>query len=68
MKTEKEKCQDLVKDVVEILSSDEGPRIGDKAEADVRKMIEIATHLCDQGNFVYAGTLMELARGYMASE
>ena len=67
-KTEKDKCFDLVKDVSELLKSDDSPGSGDKAEAEAAKLIEIATHLCDQGNFVYAGELLQIARTHLASE
>lgn len=48
--------------------SDETPGIGKKAQAQVDELPEIATHLCDQGNFKYAETLISLARGMLASE
>ena len=66
--TEKDKCLQSVADVVEMAQSEETPGIGKKAQAQVDELLEIATHLCDQGNFKYAESLVSLARGMLASE
>ena len=42
--------------------------IGKKTMAEAEDLIRIAEHLCTQGNFVYADTLLQLARGMLASE
>lgn len=42
--------------------------IAAKTMAEADDLIRIAEHLCTQGNFVYADTLLQLARGMLASE
>ena len=66
--TEKQKCLGAIKVIDELKADEETPAIGDKAEAEVAALVEIATHLCHEGNFVYSGQLMEIARGMMVSE
>ncbi len=66
--TEKEKCLKNVAEITTIKESDETPRIGEKAEEQLEGLVEIATHLCQTGNFVYAEKLLVMARGMLASE
>ena len=42
--------------------------IGEKASIQVEKLIQISAHLCEQGNFVYAKELQEMARSMLATE
>lgn len=42
--------------------------IGEKASIEVEKLIQISAHLCEQGNFVYAQELQEMARSMLATE
>ena len=63
--TEKQKCTQSVEDVRKMrASSDAGPRANKEAD----ELIEVAQHLCTQGNFVYADKLMEVARGLLTTE
>ena len=66
--TEKQKCLRGVLDVRETMASAETPEPGAKIRAEVENLLEVSTHLCEQGNFVYAGKLLELARGLVVSE
>ena len=66
--TEQEKCLGAVKVIDEMKADEETPAIGDKAEAEVDALVEIATHLCNEGHFDYSGQLMEIARGMIVSE
>ncbi len=67
-KTEKELCLQKVNDVETMKADPASASPGPKAEAKVADLIEIATHLCEQGNFKYADDLLALARGMLASE
>ena len=49
--TEKQKCLSGVAIVLETLESEDTPRPGDRAMEQVNQLIEISTHLCEQGNF-----------------
>ena len=66
--TEKEKCLKKVAQIGEIQASEDTPGIGEKAEKELDEIVEIATHLCQQGNFQYAENLLVIARGMLASE
>ena len=46
----------------------EDAAIAAKTMAEADDLIRIAEHLCTQGNFVYADTLLQLARGMLANE
>lgn len=63
---EKDKCLAQVA-LVEQMKQDE-PEVGEKSEAKIKELMEVATHLCEQGNFVYAGKLTDVARGMLVSE
>jgi len=66
--TEKEKCLKDVLDVQEGQAAGDSPGIGAKTQAEVDQLIEIAKHLCEQGNFKYAETLLTRIRTKTASE
>ncbi|MBK8909408.1 MAG: hypothetical protein IPM60_16485 [Rhodospirillales bacterium] len=42
--------------------------IGGKTSMEVKKIIEVAEHLCERENFRDAKTLMDLARSMLATE
>ncbi|RVU34920.1 hypothetical protein EOI86_18980 [Hwanghaeella grinnelliae] len=42
--------------------------ISEKAHADVAELIRVSEHLCTQANFVYAESLLAIARGMTAQE
>ncbi len=44
--------------------SDSGP----KANKEADELLEVAEHLCGQGNFVYAGNVLAVVRGILATE
>jgi hypothetical protein len=67
-KSEKDKCFQKVLEIGEIQESEDTPGIGEMAQQEVDELVEIATHLCQQGNFRYAEKLLEIARGMLASE
>lgn len=62
---DKKSCLRAVEDV-RGAREDSGTTGKSLAEAD--DLVRIAEHLCTQGNFVYANTLLELARGMLANE
>ncbi len=66
--TAKEKCLRNILDVRETQEAEETPKVGEKAQAQVDHLLEIARHLCEQGNFQYAESLLEIARGMVVSE
>ncbi len=61
----KEKCAEAVADVQDMQKAG---GIGAKTEAQVKELIEVAMHLCDQGNFQYADSVLRVVRTMMASE
>ncbi len=65
--TAKEECLQGVADVRDMLEKGD-PRLGPKTEAQMTELVEIATHLCEQGNFRYAESLLRIARTTMSSE
>ena len=66
--TAKDKCLRSVLDIAEMRDSEDTPKIGEKAQQDVDDLVEVAAHLCQQGNFQYAERLLEMARGMLVSE
>lgn len=44
--------------------SDSGP----KANKEADELLEVAEHLCSQGNFVYASNVLAVVRGIVATE
>ena len=66
--TEKQICLSGVAIVLETLESEDTPKPGDWAMEQVNQLVEISTHLCEQGNFKYANDLLAFARGLIASE
>ncbi len=64
--TEKQKCAQAVADVRNVMENESTP--GEKARKRVEELLEISTHLCEQANFRYAETLLQLARTMVASE
>ncbi len=59
-------CVNGVEDTKEAI--EENPAIGDKAEAILMEVMELAQQRCDEKNFSAAQELLELARGMVASE
>lgn len=43
-------------------------QVNDKTRGEINDMIRIAEHLCGEANFVYAETLLSIARGMGAQE
>lgn len=68
MKSEKEKCLASIAVIAEMKADDETPDIGEKASLELEQLIEIANHLCEQGNFKYASDIVAIARGMLVSE
>jgi hypothetical protein len=64
-KSPKDACMQGVQDVKGAYAS---TTLGPKAAVEVQKLIEISEHLCQQGNFVYAKDLLQLARTMLATE
>lgn len=44
--------------------SDSGPKANKQAD----DLLEVAEHLCNQGNFVYAGKVLAVVRSILATE
>jgi hypothetical protein len=65
---DKEACRQGVRDVRDTLESGESPKPGGKTWAEVVKILEVTTSLCERGNFRDAESLLELARTMTASE
>lgn len=42
--------------------------VSDKTKKEVEDMIRVSEHLCGEANFVYAETLLAIARGMVAEE
>ena len=63
--TNKKTCVQAVADAREGLA---GASIAEKTRSDVDDMIRISEHLCGEANFVYAETLLAIARGMTAEE
>ena len=66
--TAKDKCLRSVLDIAAMRDAADTPRIGEKAQKEVDDLVEVATHLCQQGNFQYAEKLLALARGMLVAE
>ncbi|MBO6519647.1 MAG: hypothetical protein JJ900_02050 [Rhodospirillales bacterium] len=62
----KTECMQAVTDTKEARASN--PEIGPKAAKVYDEVVELAEKRCEQGEFVYAGELLNLARGMVASE
>lgn len=62
---DKKTCMQAIEDVK---SGREDAAVVAKTLAEADDLIRIAEHLCTQGNFVYADTLLQLARGMLANE
>lgn len=45
-------------------TSDAGPKANEEAD----ELLEVAEHLCNQGNFVYASNVLAVVRGILATE
>lgn len=65
---DKEQCRASVEEVVQAQQSGEYAAVGPRAQAEVDRLIEVARHLCDSGNFVYADTIMQTVRGMLSTE
>ena len=63
--TSKPTCIQAVADAKEGLG---GASVSQKIQAEVADMIRISEHLCGEANFVYAETLLAIARGMTAEE
>lgn len=66
-KTSKDKCTEEVADVRQMQQSGD-PRPGAKAEKQISELVEVAEHLCEQGNFQYADSVLRVLRTMMSSE
>lgn len=66
--TDKQKCLGAIETIQKLKTDDDTPEIGEKAETTLNAIVEVAEHLCEQESFVYAGKLLEIARGMLASE
>ena len=61
----KKECARALADAREArASSDAGP----KANKEADDLLEVADHLCSQGNFVYAANVLAAVRGILATE
>ena len=65
---ERQKCLSNVQDVLDMQSSSEFPNIGEIAQGEVDELVEIATYLCENANYLYANQLLEIVRGMLVSE
>ena len=65
---EKQKCLSNVQDVLDMQNSSEFPNIGEIAQGEADELIEIATYLCENANYLYASQLLEIVRGMLVSE
>lgn len=66
--TDNQKCLGAIETIQKMKTDDDTPEIGEKAEAELDAVVEVAKHLCEQESYVYAGKLLEVARGMLASE
>ncbi len=66
--TKMQKCQGAIKVIAEMKADEDTPEIGEKAESEVDTLVEVATRLCELGDFEFADRLMQIARGMMVSE
>ena len=66
--TEKDKCLQAVADIGDMKEDAGTPEATPKEAEAVDSLVEIATHLCTQGNFKYAEELLGIARVIMSSE
>lgn len=64
-KSPRDECFRTLKDLEDAYADKD---VGEKAAAEVVKLIEISDHLCNQGNFAYAHDIMRLARSMLVSE
>ena len=64
-KTPMEDCLQSVEDLKAAYAEKD---VGEKVAAEVEKLIEISSHLCNQANFVYAKELAQLGRTMLATE
>ena len=62
---DKKSCSQAITDAK---GAREDAAIGEKSMAKADDLIRIADHLCTQGNFVYAESLLQIARGMLANE
>lgn len=61
----KAKCAQALTEAKEVRAkSDSGP----KANKEADELLEVAEHLCSQGNFVYASNVLTVIRGILATE
>ena len=67
-KTAKELCLQSVLDISEMRETESTSKFSEKTEKEVEDLVEVATHLCQQGNFQYAENLLMIARTMLASE
>lgn len=63
--TNKKECARTLADAREARANSDS---GAKANEEADKLLEVAEHLCEQGNFVYAQEVMEVIRGILATE
>ena len=63
--TDKKQCERALADAQEVRANSDA---GAKANEEADKLLEVAAHLCGQGNFVYAQDVLEVIRGILATE
>ena len=63
--TSKPTCLQAVADARDALAA---AAISEKARTEAADMVRISEHLCGEANFVYAETLLAIARGMAAEE
>ena len=63
-----DKCMGEIRTIAEMKADEDTPDIGEKAEAMVDNLTEVAGYLCEQKKYDDASQLMEVARGMLVSE
>lgn len=62
---DKKTCSQAVADAREARNE---AAVSNKIKAEIDELIRVADHLCGQANFVYAESLLQIARGMAAGE
>lgn len=62
---DKKTCEQAVVDARTAVADGD---VSDKVRAEANELVRISEHLCTQGNFVYAESLLQMARGMVAGE
>ncbi len=66
--TDKDQCRAMVDEIVRMQQAGDYSAVGPLAQVEIDRLIEVAQHLCDSGNFVYADTIMQTIRGILSTE